>query len=117
MLASVLDSTLTSFPLQTDLDCYVSAGDRLSCVYNDFAAATGSSAVFGLILGGVLMVAMYNASDGSLIVPAVVLILLGGFLVPILPAAVSGISGSIVILGLAAAVFAGLRRYALEGVR
>ena len=103
-------------PLQSELQCYVSTGDRLSCVFDDWAAATGGEAVFGLLLGSVLMVALYQGTD-SLAVPAIVLILFGGFLVPLLPGSLVGLSGSIVILGLAAGIFAMLKHYSLQGVR
>jgi len=94
------------------LGCYTSKGDRLECIFSDLAAATGGEALFGLFLGGVLLTAFYIASNGSIAVPALVLMLTGAVLVPMLPGNVSGIAGTIIILGLAAAVFAALRRYA-----
>jgi len=94
------------------LGCYASEGDRLQCIFTDLTAATGGEALFGLFLGGVLMTAFYIASNGSIAVPALVLTLTGAVLVPMLPGNVSGMAGTIIILGLAAAVFAALRRYA-----
>lgn len=103
--------------LQSDLSCYVSQGDRLQCAFTDFAAATSGEAVFGLLLGGSLLASFYVASDGSIAVPAVLLTLLGGVLIPILPGQLAGIAGTIIIMGLAAGIFAGLRRYTLEGAQ
>jgi hypothetical protein len=103
--------------MQTGLDCYVSQGDRLACAFTDFAAATSGEAMFGLLLGGALLLSFYVASDGSVAVPAVMLTLTGAFLVPILPGQVAGIAGTVIIIGLAAGVFAGLRRYALAGAQ
>jgi hypothetical protein len=105
------------FVAQTQaIDCYVQSGDKLACAFGDFAAATGGETTFGLLLGGVLLASLYKAS-GSVIVPAVALTLLAGFLVPIMPGALAGVSGGIVVIGIAAAIFAGLRRYALAGVQ
>lgn len=103
--------------LQSGLDCYVSQGDRLGCAFNDFAGATGGEAMFGLLLGGALLLAFYVASDGSVAVPAVILTLTGAFLVPILPVQVAGIAGTVIIMGLGAGIFAGLRRYTLAGAQ
>jgi hypothetical protein len=103
--------------LQSDLACYTSQGDRLACVFNDFAAATSGEAVFGLLLGGALLTSFYIASDGSIGVPAVILTLSGAFLIPILPGQLAGIAGTVIIMGLAAGIFAALRRYSLSGVQ
>jgi hypothetical protein len=103
--------------LQSALECYVSQGDRLACAFEDFAVATSGEAMFGLLLGGSLLLSFYVASDGSVAVPAVILTLTGAFLVPILPGQVAGIAGTVIIMGLAAGIFAGLRRYALAGAQ
>lgn len=103
-------------PLQTELDCYVSSGDRLSCIFEDWAVAAGGEAVFGFLLAGALLFALYQASE-TIIVPAVVLTLFAGFLVPLLPGPASAIAGSVVVVGIAVAIFAALRRYTLSGVR
>jgi hypothetical protein len=108
---------MTGIILQSALDCYVSQGDRLGCAFQDFAGATSGEAMFGLLLGGALLLSFYVASDGSVAVPAVILTLTGAFLVPILPGQVAGIAGTVIIMGLAAGVFAGLRRYALAGAQ
>jgi hypothetical protein len=103
--------------LQSGLDCYTSQGDRLACAFNDFAGATSGEAMFGLLLGGALLLSFYVASDGSIAVPAVILTLTGAFLVPILPGNVAGIAGTIIIMGLVAGIFAAFQRYTLEGVQ
>jgi hypothetical protein len=102
--------------LQTELDCYTSSGDRLSCVFEDWAVATGGETVFGFLLAAALLFGLYQASE-TLIVPAVILTLFAGFLVPLLPGPAAGIAGSVVIVAFAVAVFAALRRYSLQGVR
>jgi len=105
------------FLLQSDLNCYVSQGDRLACAFQDFASATSGEAMFGLLLGGALLLSFYVASDGSIAVPAVILTLSGAFLIPILPGQLAGIAGTVIIMGLAGGIFAGLRRYALAGAQ
>jgi hypothetical protein len=105
------------WPLQSGLDCYVSSGDRLACAFSDFAVATGGEAVFGLLLGGALLMAFYIASDGSVAVPAVMLTLTGGFLIPILPGQLVGIAQPIIILGIFAGLFSVLARYTLAGAQ
>lgn len=102
--------------LQTELDCYASSGDRLSCVFDDWAVAAGGETVFGFLLASALLFAMYQASE-SIIVPAVILTLFAGFLVPLLPGPAAAIAGSVVVVGIAVAIFAALRRYSLSGVR
>lgn len=99
-------------PLQA-LGCYTSQGDRLACVFTDLTAATGGEALFGLLLGGVLLLTMYIAPGGSVGLAAVMLTLVGVVLVPMLPGSVTGLAGTLIILGLAGGIFAGLRRYAL----
>lgn len=103
--------------LQSGLDCYTSQGDRLACAFQDFASATGGEAVFGLLLGGALLLSFYVASDGSIAVPAVILTLTGAFLVPILPGQVAGIAGTVIIMGLAAGIFAVMARFSLAGAQ
>lgn len=102
---------MLGWPLQSGLGCYTSQGDRLACVFNDLFAATGGEALFGLLLSGVLLLTFYIAPGGSIGLAAVVLVLVGAVLVPILPGSVAGLAGSLVIIGLASGIYVALRTY------
>lgn len=93
--------------------CYF-GGDALSCLINQWVVAFGGPNVFGLLTGSLLFIAFYIASDGSISVPAVALLLVGTVLIPALPAQYSAIATTVVFIGLAAAVFAVMQRYVLN---
>jgi hypothetical protein len=86
-------------------------GGLLEAALNDLAAAVGGDAVFGLLVGGTLILAFYLASSGGLATPAVLTALVGGLMIPVLPAGMQRIAQVIIFLGLVAALLAGLDRW------
>jgi hypothetical protein len=102
--------------------CYVEHPWSLldACVNPQLAGATGGSdALFGLMLGMSILVPMWLADDeGRLAAPAVLLILLGGSLLPMLPGNMRGAAWTLIILGVAAAIAVVANRFVLNpGVR
>jgi hypothetical protein len=74
-----------------------------------------SPALVGLLIAGVLMTSLYIAGDGTIVVPAVVMILFGGALVPLLPAQFVGLAWAVLAVGTAAAVFVAMQRFMGRG--
>lgn len=98
------------------LECYVdSSSDMLGCAITEYTGTVGE-ALFGLIIGGILLLSLYVAADGDLVVPAVVTTLVGGGLIPLLPGSYQGIAIVIMFLGLIGSVFAVGVKYATQGV-
>ena len=87
------------------------SGGLLEAALTDLSAAVGGDAVFGLLVGGVLMLAFYLASNGGLATPATLTALVGGILIPALPPGFGRIAQVIIFLGLVAAIMAGLEKY------
>ena len=90
-------------------------GDLLSCVLDGLFAAGPSASLMGLLLAGVLMTSLYIAGDGTVAVPAVVTILLGVVLVPLLPPQYVSLARTVVIIGTAVAIFAAYSRFTSAG--
>lgn len=102
---------------QYAMDCYANNPmNMLDCAFGDLAAATRGEAVLGLIFGGAIMLGFYNATDAGLATVAVLLILIGSLLIPVLPGFLSGVATTLMFLGLVAGVLAGIEKYVLEGV-
>ena len=104
------------------VSCYIDQKWSLleQCVFPGLASAVGGSdALFGLFLGAGILVPMWVADDeGRLGPPAVLLILLGGSLLPMLPGNMRGAAWTVIILGVAAAIAVVANRYVLDvGVR
>ena len=71
--------------------------------------------LFGLVVAGTLVTSLYIAGDGTIVVPAVVTILLGAVMVPILPPQFQLFAYSIVALGIVAAGLAVWTRFTHQG--
>lgn len=98
-----------------DLDCYTTTGnDLLACLLDDSVAAFGGEAMMGLILGSFILLTGYWANDGRMGVPAVILTVGGGVLVPMLPAAYAGLARTFMFMGLVVAAVVVGQRYFLE---
>jgi hypothetical protein len=105
-------------PLQAgDLSCYTqgTGGNLLTCVLDDLTLAAGGEAVFGLLVGSVVIVALYIAGNGDSATPTVATILLGSIAVPILPPQFEGAAYAILVLGIAFGMFAAAGRWVLRG--
>jgi len=97
------------------LDCYTTQGnDLMGCALDDWAASLGGDIMFGLIVGGVALFALWQVADHSVGLPAVMLILGGAFILPTLPAQFGSMAQAIMLVGLAAGLFAVARRYVLD---
>jgi len=90
-------------------------GDLGQTVIDSAFAAGPSPAVIGLLLAGVLLVSLYIAGDGTVVVPAVVTILFGSTLVPLLPAQYVTLAYTVVVIGITVAGFAAYQRFTVRG--
>jgi len=90
--------------------CYLGS-DALTCLIDQWVVAFGGPQLFGLLMASTIFITLYIASDGSISVPAVAILLIGGPLIPLLPAQYSSMATTIVFVGLAAAILAALQRY------
>ena len=97
----------------TDFACY-RGGGMLECAIGDMGAAFGGPTAFGLIAGGALILSLYVASDFDIAAPTVGTILIGGMLIPALPAGFQSIGLSIMALGAIVGLFVAARRYVLQ---
>ena len=102
----------TATPLPPDpndaLACYTDNPMNMldGCALPQITDALGGEATFGLIIGGAMIATMWRAGGGYIGVPAVLTILFGGLLMPILPSDYQGMAYSIIIVGIAAAAWA-----------
>lgn len=102
--------------MASGIDCYSAGGDLLQCAIQDIVGPFGEG-LFALIVAGCVFVGLWYAGDGRLETPAVVLIILGGWIVPSLPGNYQQMAQTLAILGLTAAVLSVLNRYVMsEGI-
>ena len=90
-------------------------GDLTACVLDGVFAAGPSPSLIGLLLAGMLVGSLYIAGDGTIAVPAVVTILLGSVLVPLLPPQYVTLAYTVVVIGITAAGFAAYSRFTSPG--
>jgi len=95
--------------------CLTSSTDLFGCAIDTMVGALGGPAIFGLLVGGAIIISLFLAGDGNITTPAVVLVLIGGVTFPLLVGNYAGIARSFAFLGLVAAIFAVMRKYVLEG--
>ena len=101
----------------SDLGCWVDEGTEMTdCMVDGVFAAGPAPSLMGLLMGGTLITSLYVAGDGSTVVPAVVTILFGSVLVPILPAQYVGFAYTVVVLGITVAAFSAWTRFTHQGV-
>lgn len=94
--------------------CYF-GGDALTCLLDQLVGATGGKALFGFLLGSIIFVVFYIASDGDLATPTTALVLTGTVFVGMLPSAFQDIAYAVVLIGLAAALWQVVKQYVLSG--
>ena len=101
------------------LGCYVDHPTAMvdACILPQLVAAVGSESMFGFLVGGVLVAGLWLAGDGDLATPAVVVVLLGGVLLPTLAADHREIALAFVFVGTAAMIVAAIEKYYLEGAQ
>lgn len=108
---------MTLIPLQeVKLSDYF-GGDLVRALLDDLVYAAGGEATFGVLVGGALILSFWVAGDGDLATPAVLTVLLGVIMFPLLPASYLNIARVIAFLGLVAAILAALEKYYLEGAQ
>lgn len=94
------------------LDCYVNNPRQMhTCAFNDIGLAFGGQGVFGLAVAALIFVGGYNTSDGDIVLPSVVLLLLGGILIPALPAQYTMLAMTLMFAGAVGAVMQLLGKY------
>jgi hypothetical protein len=96
------------------LEPYTGGGDLLSAVLADLTAATGGEALFGVLVGGLIVTSFYVGGDRDLATPTVLTIILGSVLIPMLPASYQQLGISLIIVGIAAGIMALANRYILR---
>jgi len=94
-----------------ELSCYLNGSDWLGCALDQMTAATGGSGVFGLLVGGMLLTTFYLVSGGRLATASVLTVLIGGILIPALPASYQTIAITIMFLGLVGGILRGLETF------
>lgn len=98
-----------------ELDCYTTVGNNyLTCILDDVVVALGGQAAFGLIVGSAVLFSLWWANDGRLGTPAVVVLISGGLMLPLLPPQYATVAQAFAFLGLVAAVVAVGQRYFLD---
>ena len=101
---------------ESDLGCFLDENTEMTeCLIESVFAAGPAPSLMGLLMGGTLITSLYVAGDGSTVVPAVVTILFGSVLVPILPAQYVGFAYTVVVLGITVAAFSAWTRFTHQG--
>jgi hypothetical protein len=95
------------------MSCITNSQSWLQCALADLTGQVGGEAAFGLLVGGAVILSLYVV-DRSMATASVILILAGGFLIPTLPASYGSMAGTLVLLGVAAGLFAVAKRYVLS---
>jgi len=98
----------------TDISCLTDTQDAYGCMLDSFAAAFSGEAVMGFVVGGMLILTLYVASSYHPAPPSIGTMLLGGFMIPILPPQYQGIAQVVILMGFIVGEFVFLRRYVLE---
>jgi hypothetical protein len=89
------------------------SGNWHTCVFGKPTEALGEPLI-GLFFGGVTILGMYIASGGDMDSAAVLTILLGAVMVPVLPGGLTGAAYAIALIGAAAAVVSVAQKYILN---
>jgi hypothetical protein len=106
---------VTSQPSGAQCFAQGTEGNLTQCVIEGLFSAGPSPSLIGLLLAGVLVTSLYVAGDGTVVVPAVVTILLGSILVPLLPAQFVTFAFTLVVVGVTVAGFAAYSRFTSAG--
>lgn len=94
------------------LDCYVNNPLAMhTCAIDDLTAAFGGQGVFGLTVSALVFIGGYFITEGDIITPAIVLMLLGGTLVGSLPAQYQTLALTLMFAGGVGAVMQLLDKY------
>ena len=100
----------------SDVGCFVDESVTMTeCVTEGVFSAGPAPSLIGLMLSGTLLTSLYLAGNGTVIVPAVITILLGGAMVPLLPAQFVSLAWTVLAVGVTAAVFSLWARFTSRG--
>jgi len=102
------------FALQTNMSCLNATNDGYACMIDAYTRSAGGPNVLTFLVGGVLLLSLYLGSDYHPAPVAVGTMLLGGILVPSLPAQYASMGVTIILLGFILGVWAIIRTYFLE---
>jgi len=108
----------TAPPLEdSSVSCFAQGteGSMSQCVLDGVFSAGPAPSLVGLGIAGVMLTSFYIAGDGSVVVPAVLLILFGSILIPVLPAQFVELAYMLLAVGIAAAVFTAWTRFTAAG--
>jgi len=101
---------------ESDVGCFVDETATMTdCLVDGVFSAGGSPSLVGLIISGTLLTSLYLAGNGTIIVPAVVTILFGGAMIPILPPQFQTFAYTVVVIGVTAAAFSLWMRFTSRG--
>ena len=93
-------------------DNWIERDSWLDVVLDPYVGLLGEGLVAG-ILAGSLLVGFWIHSD-NIAIPSIIILLLGGVLSTVLPAPMLDLARSLIVIGLAAALFAVARTYVLD---
>jgi len=114
-LSTVLAAWNRFLPAQTQgfaLDCYTSSPREMHwCALADITAAFGGQGLFGLALSALVFLGGYIITDGDIVTPSIVLLLLGGILIPSLPTQYQMLALTLMFAGGVGAVMQLLGKY------
>ena len=90
----------------SDVGCFVDEATTMTeCVTEGIFQAGPAPSLIGLMLSGTLLTSLYIAGNGTVIVPAVITIMLGSAMIPLLPAQFISLAYAGVAVGLTVATF------------
>jgi len=118
MIPTLLQTTTSAPPLNdSSVACFAQGteGSMSQCVLDGVFSAGPAPSLVGLVMAGVMVTSFYIAGDGSVVVPAVLLILFGSILIGTLPAQFVGLAYSLTAVGIAVAVFSAWTRFTAAG--
>lgn len=101
--------------LQSIADSGPFDGNALQWLLDLLVSAFGGQAMFGLLLGALIFVVFFVASDGSMATPTVALILSGTVIISMVPSNYARIAMGVVVIGFAGALWQVLKQYVLSG--
>lgn len=100
----------------SDLGCFVDPDEPMTeCLVDGVFSAGPSPTLIGLVMSATVLTSFYIAGNGSIVTPAVILILLGPVLVALLPAQFVTLAYTLTAVGVAAIVFTLWMRYTSRG--
>lgn len=112
LLLAVLWTRLIGQSQSFMLDCYTNNPRMMHiCALDDITAVFGGQGLFGLTVAGLVFVGGYFVGDGDIVVPGVMLMLVGGILLPSLPVQYQTLALTLMFAGGVGAVMKLLGKY------